>query len=282
MQRVTDAAPGRERAGVTLHGLRLHPASLEGVRIAVTRAGDRGSPLAAQLRAVGATVHEVPLTRIETLPGDALARAVGDLHRYQWILLTSVNAVEHLERALVTPASRDILRMRKVAVVGPATAAAAESRGWIPALVPERFQSDALVDAMAARDDVEGARMLYPAAEGARDVLPAGLRALGADVDVIPVYRSAADPEGCTRIRALAVAGELDLVTVAAPSAVDALLDALPAEHARRLPVACIGPVTAKAARVAGFPVKVESGAPTVEGLVREIVRVMADARRQA
>ncbi|HYW32374.1 MAG TPA: uroporphyrinogen-III synthase [Gemmatimonas sp.] len=249
--------------------------SLAGVRIAVTRAGDRGSPLAAQLRAVGATVHEVPLTRIETLPGDALAAAVRELHRYQWILLTSVNAVEHLDRALTTAAHRDILRMRKVAVVGPATAAAAETRGWTPTLVPERFLADALVDAMAVRDDVDGARMLYPAAEGARDVLPAGLTALGAVVDVVPVYRSAPDPDGCARIRALALAGELDLVTVAAPSAVDALLDALPAEHARRLPVACIGPVTAKAARAAGFPVRVESGAPTVEGLVREIVRAV-------
>jgi uroporphyrinogen-III synthase len=60
---------------------------------------------------------------------------------------------------------------------------------------------------------------------------------------------------------------------VAAPSAVDALLDALPPEHARRLPVACIGPVTARAARTAGFPVKVEAGAAVLEGWVRDIVR---------
>jgi uroporphyrinogen-III synthase len=104
-------------------------------------------------------------------------------------------------------------------------------------------------------------------------VLPDGLRALGAQVDVLPVYRSAADPEGQARIRELARQGTLDLVTVAAPSAVDALLDALPPEHARRLPVACIGPVTARAARTAGFPVKVEAGAAVLEGWVRDIVR---------
>lgn len=247
-------------------------AALSGVRIAVTRAGERGTPLAAQLRAAGATVHEIPLTRIESLPGAPLADHVTRLLRYQWILLTSVNAVDHLADALVTPAQRDILRMRKLAVVGSATAAAAEQRGWQPTLVPERFVAEALLDAMASRNDVEGARMLYPSAEGARDVLPAGLRALGAVVDVVPVYRSAPDYDGQAAVRRLAKAGELDLVVVAAPSAVDTLLDAVPAEFARRLPVACIGPVTAKAARVAGFPVRVESTAATNEGLLRSIV----------
>lgn len=249
---------------------------LAGVRIAVTRAGERGTPLASQLRTAGATVHEIPLTRIETLPGAPLEGAMSRLLQYQWVLLTSVNAVEHLANALATPAQREILRMRKLAVVGSATAAAAEARGWAITIVPERFMAEGLLDAMASRSDVDGARMLYPAAQGARDVLPDGLRALGAVVDVIPVYRSAPDYDGQDAIRKLAKAGALDLVVVAAPSAVDALLDAVPAEFARRLPVACIGPVTAKAARVAGFPVRVESTAATSDGLLRSIVSSFA------
>lgn len=226
------------------------------------------------LRTAGATVHELPLTRIEPVPGAPLTAAVDALVRYQWVLLTSVNAVEALAQALVTPAHRAIIGLKKLAVVGPATAAAASAHGWTTTLMPPppRYQAEALVDAMATRGDVEGARMLYPAAEGARDVLPEGLRALGAEVDVVAVYRSVADDEGQGRLRALVAASALDLVVVAAPSAVDALLDALPPEHARRLPVACIGPVTARAARVAGFPVKVESTAATTEGLVRSIV----------
>ena len=121
--------------------------------------------------------------------------------------------------------------------------------------------------------------MLYPAAQGSRDVLPDGLRALGAIVDVIPVYRSTVDAEGQARIKSLATSNGLDLVTVAAPSAVDALLDALPAEFARRLPVACIGPVTARAARLAGFPVKVESTAATAAGLVKSIIAAFPSSR---
>jgi uroporphyrinogen-III synthase len=250
---------------------------LAGVRIAVTRAEGRGGPLADALRATGASVTEIPLTCIETLDRAPLAQALSRLVRYHWLLLTSVNAVQHVADAL--RASHQTIGSLKIAVVGSATAEAAQLQGWHPTLVPERFLAEGLVDAMAARGDVDGARMLYPAAEGARDVLPAGLRALGADVDVIPVYRSAPDAEGQARLRSLVAAGALDLVTVAAPSTVDALLAALPAEHARRLPVACIGPVTARAARLAGFPVKVEADSSTTTAFVRSIVAACSPIR---
>jgi len=251
---------------------------LAGVRIAVTRAGDRNLAVASALRVAGATVHEIPLTCIESLNQASLVAAVAALASYSWVLLTSANAVDHLARAM-TPATTHLLRARKLAVVGPATATAAEALGWTATLIPEYFSAESLLDALSSRDDVDGARMLYPSAQAARDVLPNGLRSLGAIVDVVHVYRSAPDPLGQSQLRALAQEGALDLVTVAAPSAVDALLDALPAEYARRLPVACIGPVTARAARLAGFPVKVESSAATAEGLVRSIVAAFAPLR---
>ena len=251
---------------------------LAGVRIAVTRAGDRNLAVASALREAGATVHEIPLTCIESLSQAPLVAAIAALASYSWVLLTSANAVDHLARA-VTAETAHLLRTRKFAVVGPATATAADARGWRATLLPEHFSAESLVDAMSSRADVDGARLLYPSALAARDVLPNGLRSLGAIVDVVPVYRSAPDPVGQGRLRALAKDGALDLVTVAAPSAVDALLDALPAEYARRLPVACIGPVTARAARLAGFPVRVESSAATAEGLVRSIVAAFAPLR---
>jgi uroporphyrinogen-III synthase len=253
------------------------PQPLAGLAIAVTRAGERGSPLAAALRQEGATVHEVPLTRIESLDPSPLHAALASLDAFDWVLLTSVNAVTALAEGVRRLQQDATMATRRLAVVGAATAAAVEAQGWrTPTVQPEKAQAEGMVDALAARSDIEGARMLYPCAAGARDVLPEGLRALGALVEVVPVYRSAPDPEGQARIRALVASGSLDLVTVAAPSAVDALLDALDPEQTRRIPVACIGPVTAKAARTAGFPVKVESGAAVIEGWVASIVRAYA------
>lgn len=253
------------------------PQWLAGVRVAVTRAGERGGPLADALRRVGATVHEIPLTRIETLDLTPLHHAVANLAQFDWVLLTSVNAVEHLAAVVAERGAEAAMATKRLAVVGTATALACDKHGWrAPTVQPDKMQAEGMVDLLAERSDIDGAHMLYPAAAGARDVLPEALRALGAVVDVVTVYRSAPDPEGQARIRALAKAGELDLVTVAAPSAVDALLDALPPEHARRLPVAAIGPVTARAARVAGFPVKLESQAATMEGWVKAIVGAYA------
>lgn len=247
---------------------------LHGIRIAVTRAGERGSPLAVALRAKGATVHEVPLTRIETLDLAPLHAAVSRLMHFDWVLLTSVNAVEHLARVVAERGAKAAMATRRLAVVGPTTAAACEVQGWrTPTVHPDNAQAVGMLDALASRSDIEGTRMLYPCAAGARDVLPDGLRALGAIVESVPAYRTAPDPDGQDRVKALVKSGEIDLVTVAAPSAVDALLDALPAEHASRLPLACIGPVTARAAKVAGFPVKVESTAATIEGWVNSIIK---------
>ncbi len=245
---------------------------IQSLRVAVTRAEEKNAELAAALRAAGATVYDIPLTRVEILSAAELDEAVSALRSYDWVLLTSANAVRRFEQSIKTSVQRDLLRMRKLAVVGAATAGACEERGWIPTVVPSRYSADSLVDAMASRSDVEGARMLYPAAAAARDVLPDGLRALGATVVVIPVYRTAPDPEGQALLRALVREGELDLVTVMAPSAVDSLLDAVPAEYARRIPVACIGPVTSRAARAAGFPVRVESTMATSLGLARSII----------
>lgn len=275
------ADPALSQRGVSSSGLSASvPSALHDMRIAVTRSGDRAGPLVKALERAGARVIEIPLTRTELLDPAPLREALRVLQAYDWVLLTSVNAVERLAAVVREEGVEAIMASRRLAVVGSITAAASDEQGWrVPSVQPERMQAEGLLDEMAARADVEGARILYPAAAAARDVLPDGLRALGARVDVVPLYRTVPDPEGQERLRHLVEAGAVDLVAVAAPSAIDALLDALPPERAARLPVACIGPVTARAARVAGFPVAVESTAPTVEGWVRSIVHAYA-ARR--
>jgi len=250
---------------------------LRGVRVAVTRAVGRGAVLEEALRAAGATIHTVPLTRTVPLDPAPLRDAAARLAAFDWVLLTSVNAVAPLAEAVAAAGTGALMAERRLAVVGEATAAAAAEQGWpAPALRPARANAEGMVDAFAARSDVEGARMLYPAAAGARDVLPDGMRALGAAVTVIPCYATETDPAGQAQLAALLRDGALDLVLVAAPSAVDALQAALPAEWAAKVPVACIGPVTARAARLAGFPVRVEAADPAPGAWVAAIRRALA------
>lgn len=251
--------------------------ALAGVRIVVLRADGRGGPLAAALRASGAIVAELTLIAVEQLESGPIRDAISVLHQYSWVLLTSAHAATSLETALtLTGAS---FGTRKLAAVGEATIDAVEAMGWPVTVTPDRAGVDGLVDAMASRGDVDGARMLYPAAEGGRDVLPSALRSLGAIVDIVPVYRTVPDREARSRLHALIADGAIDLISVVAPGTMDALLEAVPPEQVRRLPLACVGPVAARAARKAGFVVKVEAEQSTPAIVVRRIVAAFHSSR---
>ena len=71
----------------------------------------------------------------------------------------------------------------KVAAVGPATAGALLEHGIAVDVIPKRFVAEGLLEMLQERDDVAGKSVLYVTAEGARDVLPEGLRDVGARCD---------------------------------------------------------------------------------------------------
>jgi uroporphyrinogen III methyltransferase/synthase len=124
---------------------------------------------------------------------------------------------------------------------------------------------------MAARDDVRGRRVLYVAAEGARDVLPRGLESLGARVDVVAAYRSVRDGRGAESVREALDEGRVDLVTLTSASSVRGYVEAVGAQSARRAPAASIGPVTTEEARRAGLEIVAEARASTIDGLVEAV-----------
>lgn len=250
---------------------------LAGRRIVVTRAREQAGDLAQALAALGASVVTVPVIQIEPLPNlDGLRAAVADLGRYQWVVFTSQNTVrlvgERLREWGLDPAG---LGRAAIAAIGPATAEALTELGVAATLVPERFVAEAVVDAMIARGDVRGRRILLPRALEARDTLPEGLRAHGAEVDVVPVYRTVrAEGDGGALAREL-LSGRIDIVTFTSSSTVRSFVELVGPDAAGsgRFAVAVIGPVTAATARATGLPVTVEATEFTIPGLVAALVR---------
>ena len=248
---------------------------LSGKRILVTRAQAQASALATRLSAAGADVLELPATRIEPLDPGPLGAALARLASYDWIVFTSQNAVEIFWAALRrAKCDARALATARVAAIGPATADALLNHGVAADVTPARFVAEGLLEALAARGDVAGTRVLYATAEGARDVLPNGLGALGAQVDVLALYRSVPQLTSAEPLRAALSDGGLSLVTVTSASAVQALVDVVRGnlETVRSVPVASIGPVTSAAARAAGFDVVVEATKATIPSLVDAIV----------
>jgi uroporphyrinogen-III synthase len=240
---------------------------LAGVRVAVTRDATRTDDLAAPLEALGAEVLVVPLVRVEPLDPSALRAALADPARYDWAAFTSRHAVRLALGALGDP--RRIAGLR-IAAVGAATGEALRAAGLAVSVVPERHSAEGLLEALAAAGGVRGARVLYVAAAEARDVLPRGLERLGAEVTQVPAYRTVFDAEGAEALRTLLAEGAVDVATLAAPSAVRALVAAM-GEGPRGLPVITIGPVTTAAAREAGLMVAQEARVATARALAEAV-----------
>ena len=244
---------------------------LHGRRVAVTRARAQASGLAARLRTLGADVAEVPAIRIEPLPVEgALARAVEDIGEYALVCLTSPNGASLLLEAL-TNGGRDsrALAGATVAAIGPGTAAELERGGIRADVVPPRSIAESLVEALA-EVPVEGRRVLIARAAEARDVLPDALRERGAEVDVVALYETVAEPLDDLAREGLARA---DYVTFTSSSTVRFLLEAVGSDsfpEAAR--VVSIGPITSATARENGLTVHVEAERHDIDGLVDGLV----------
>jgi uroporphyrinogen III methyltransferase/synthase len=112
---------------------------------------------------------------------------------------------------------------------------------------------------------------LIARAAQARDVLPDALRERGAEVDVVALYETVAEPIPAPLLEAALAA---DYVTFTSSSTVGFFLSASGGE-ARFAPgarIVSIGPVTSEALRAAGLEPAVEAERHDVEGLIEALV----------
>ena len=255
---------------------------LAGRRIVVTRAREQAGALSDALRANGAEVIVAPMIRIEPLGAEALAplrAALEQLGRYRWVVFTSANTVRIVcDRLAEWGVSPSVFAGAPVAAIGPATASALSEHGVQADVVPERFVAESVVEALAARGGLRGARVLLPRALEARDALPDGLRAFGAETEIIPVYRTVTAAGDGRALAADLLGGRVDAVTFTSSSTVRHFTELVGAEAAGcgRFVTAAIGPVTAATARELGLDVAIEAEEYTVPGLVAALVRHFA------
>lgn len=203
------------------------------MKVAVTGTAEQSRRLAERLRADGLDVVECPLLVTEAVSGEPL-RVSG----YDWVVLTSRNAVEHLFARLHGP-------LPPVAAIGPGTADALRGHGIEPALIPGASTQEGLVAAFPR----PSGRVLFLAAEGARRLV---VDELGADFEAL--YRTVE----CLPERL----PDVQLAVIASGSAAMAL-----ARLTRSVPCVSIGPTTTAAARAAGLTVVGEAETNDLDGL---------------
>lgn len=252
------------------------PGPLAGRRVVVTRAESRAGELVSLLEAAGASVIALPVVRTEPPEdgGAALADALSGVGEAAWVVFTSAVSVARV--AALLRDGRDLAGVR-LAAVGPATAAALRARHLEPDLVAEPATGEGLAAALPDAP-AGGGRVLYPRAAEASDVVRRGLEAKGWAVEEVTAYRTVAVGPDELPPGLLDEAVAADAVTFTSPSTVAAFCRLAGADRVLPKVVACIGPVTADAARRSGLGVAVEAADHSAEGLVAALVEHMGAA----
>ncbi|MDE3200747.1 MAG: uroporphyrinogen-III synthase [Acidobacteriota bacterium] len=250
-------------------------------RILVTRSAGQASKLSEGLTALGFTPVEVPVLAIVPPHSyDHLDSTVRTLDRFDWLILTSTNAVDAFrERCLACDVDPRRTGRLKVAVIGRATADAASAIGLKVSVVPETQVAEGLIREL--KDVVRGKHILLPRAELARDILPHALRAAGAHVDIVEAYRNAL-PEDAPAKLSEALEQKIAAATFTSSSSVSHLAEAAKIAWIKfpldNVPAVSIGPITSHTLRGMDWPPAVEAAQHDIPGLL-DAVRTLFEGK---
>ena len=259
---------------------------LYGWRVLVPRAKSQAGVMNARLSQHGAIPQSVPTISLEPPRNPAqMDRAIKGIveGRYQWILFTSVNAVD----AVWSKFEELGLDARSFAgvhlgAVGQKTADALIARGMQPELVPHRTKQNAAGLAEAFPEYVEDidpvSRVLLPRADLGSDVLVDGLQEKGWEVDDVVAYRTVRAAPPPPETRDMIKTGGFDAVCFTSPSTVKNLVGIAGKPHSRTI-IACIGPVTEAEAREQGLRVDVVPEVADIPHLVDALADHVAGLR---
>ena len=242
---------------------------LKGREVVVTRPAGRSGTLSARLRRLGANVTEYPCIR--TVPRDpcpALDEAIAAMQHWRWLVFTSPAGPEIFFNRL-RAAGKDARALAgvRLAAIGPKTAEVLAQYGLTADLVPPRYDSAHLAEAMA---QVEGPVLLCRASRGS-DALPEIFRKNNIPFSDIPCYDTVYENPDPSAVHSLLRAPVL--VTFTSASTVRGFVESLPGADLSNVLGCCIGAQTAEEANKYGIAV-VTAKEATMESLIECIKEV--------
>jgi uroporphyrinogen-III synthase len=250
--------------------------------VLVTRAQEQSQLLKSALRKAGAKVIDAPLIKIcSPKSWGPFERALCHPERFDWVVITSVNGARYFLKGLKRlEIKSNVLGHLKMAVVGKKTAAVLKFVGLPVHLVPRIFTSEELFKTLKKKTVLRGRSFLLLRSDIAGGYLPEHLKAAGAKVCDVPVYRTMPVRSPIKeRLAKQLIQGKIDYVTLTSASTVRNFFSALPKRDWPKLTTrfVTIGPVTSAALRDYGRQPAVEAKKHTVSGLVEVLIR---DAKR--
>jgi uroporphyrinogen III methyltransferase/synthase len=253
---------------------------LSGKKILITRARDQAAVFTLSLKELGAEVIELPT--IEIVPPvswKGLDRAIDQIASYDWLIFTSANGVNFFWERWKERGKDHLPPSTKICAIGPATAYQLVEKGIEVHYTPKEFVAEAILKGFD-KSMLSGKRILLARAKEARDVLPEGLRRMGARVNVVEAYRTVKPKGGSKKLKDLLTKGKVDLITFTSSSTVNYFAELMKDEDLQKLLkdriIACIGPITARTAKNWKMRVQIQPKEYTIPALTRAIAQYFA------
>ncbi|MBU5485592.1 uroporphyrinogen-III C-methyltransferase [Clostridium sp. MSJ-11] len=237
---------------------------LFGKNICVTRSKEQAGELIEKLRDLGAQTTEINAIKIVNT-GENLNSYMDKLSQYDFILFTSVNAVNIFFDYLVEK-EYDIRNIKgKFAVIGPATEKALIKRGIKPEIMAEEFVAEDLFNKIKPQVK-EGDKILLPRSAQAREYLVEALTEEKTLVDEVTTYSIAKGdlPEG-------EIFDNVNIVLFTSPSIVRNMIDMVGVEAIKSKECLAIGPITSKELQKHGIEHTV-SDEYSNEGIIKKLL----------
>jgi uroporphyrinogen-III synthase len=253
----------------------------------VTRAAAQSNELCEELTARGAQVRHLPLISFAPLENyDAMDETLNSIEIFDWVLFTSANAVQAVERRgeQLARARNGAVKLPRAAVVGPATSAAAEAAGFSVEFVAADHSGAGLARELGK--ELQGRKVLLPRSDRANPDLPAALRRCGALVTEVVAYRNLL-PSSTDREKLLeSLKDGIDGILFYSPSAVQNFLELLGRERLEsvqgRVLLVAIGPATANALSAVGLQRIARAADTTTKAVVEALEGHLARTKRRA
>jgi uroporphyrinogen III methyltransferase/synthase len=255
--------------------------TLTGKRILITRAREQSGEFTSRLRDLGAEVIEFPT--IEIVPPvswNELDGAIDRLNAYDWIIFTSVNGANFFwQRLKERGKGPDFPTSLKVCAIGPATAKQLKKNGIQVDYTPKEYIAEAILEGFD-KMNIRGKRILLARVKKARDILPKGLKKMGAELDVVEAYRTVKPRGGSKRLKEILSQGKVDVITFTSSSTVNHFIELLGKgdinKKLKGIAIASIGPVTSRTVKGWGLDVHIQPKEYTIPALTEAITKYFA------